>query len=145
MANLQSLSLDPLGQSAIDLGLEQIDALAKQDEILLKLDELTTQRLKRLSSTMSLSFKTVVEAAINYTYAYVIDSKISPSDLQKMLREQGNILFKIILSLETMKKLEYIGMSQAVSECAVIGINLLHDRLIIQDVVIEELESDSVE
>jgi hypothetical protein len=135
MANLQSLSLDPLGQSAIELGLEQIDILAKQEEIILKLDELTKQRLKRLSSSMSLSFRTVVEVAINYTYDYVKESKINPDDLPRIAQGQGDFPFKIILSLETLKKLEYIRMSQAVSECAVIGINLLHDRLIVQDVV----------
>jgi hypothetical protein len=135
MANLQSLSLDPLGQSAIELGLEQIDILAKQEEIILKLDELTKQRLKRLSSSMSLSFRTVVEVAINYTYDYVKESKINPDDLPRIAQGQGDFPFKIVLSLETLKKLEYIRMSQAVSECAVIGINLLHDRLIVQDVV----------
>jgi hypothetical protein len=135
MANLQSLSLDPLGQSAIELGLEQIDILAKQEEIILKLDELTKQRLKRLSSSMSLSFRTVVEVAINYTYDYVKESKINPDDLPRTAQGQGDSPFKIVLSLETLKKLEYIRMSQAVSECAVIGINLLHDRLIVQDVV----------
>jgi hypothetical protein len=134
MANLQSPIIDTLGQSAIALGLEQLDDYAAE-EITLELDDLTQQKLKRLAGSMSLSIKTIIESAINYTYAYITESKITPDDLPRTSLPKGSFQFKIMLSLETTKKMELIGMSQSINECAIIGTNLLYDRLIPQDIV----------
>jgi hypothetical protein len=134
MANLQSPALDALGQSAIALGLAQLDDNATE-EVILELDELTQQRLKRLAAIMSLSIKTIIESAINYTYSYITESKITPDDLPRTIPSEGSFQFRIILSLETTKKLELIGMSQSIAECAIIGTNLLYDRLILQDII----------
>jgi hypothetical protein len=133
MANLQSPALDALGQSAIALGLAQLDDHAAE-EIILELDELTQQRLKRLAASMSLSVKTIIESAINYTYSYITESKITADELPRAIPSKDSFQFKIILSLETTKKLELIGMSQSITECAIIGTNLLYDRLIPQDI-----------
>lgn len=135
MANLQSRAFDPLAQSAITLGSEQAKEWDELEEITLKFDELTKQKLKRLSSSMSLSIRTVIESAINYTYTYITEQKIAIGDLQNQGLAQGDFPLKIILGLETITKLERIGMSESISECAVIGINLLYDRLIPQDIV----------
>ena len=135
MANLQSRTLDPLAQSAIRLGSEQAKEWGELEEITLKFDELTKQKLKRLSSSMSLSIRTVIESAINYTYTYVTEQKIAIDDLRSQGLPQGDFPLKIVLGLETITKLERIGMSESISECAVIGINLLYDRLIPQDIV----------
>lgn len=135
MANLQSRAFDPLAQSAITLGSEQAKEWGELEEITLKFDELTKQKLKRLSSSMSLSIRTVIESAINYTYTYITEQKIAIGDLQNQGLAQGDFPLKIILGLETITKLERIGMSESISECAVIGINLLYDRLIPQDIV----------
>jgi hypothetical protein len=133
MANLQSPALSTLGQSAIALGLAQLDDHAAE-EIILELDELTQQRLKRLAASMSLSVKTIIESAINYTYSYITESKITADELPRAIPSKDSFQFKIILSLETTKKLELIGMSQSITECAIIGTNLLYDRLIPQDI-----------
>jgi hypothetical protein len=134
MANLQSPALDALGQSAIALGLAQLDDHAAE-EIILELDELTQQRLKRLAASMSLSVKTIIESAINYTYSYITESKITADELPRAIPSKDSFQFKIILSLETTKKLELIGMSKSITECAIIGTNLLYDRLIPQDII----------
>ncbi len=135
MTSRQSRSIDPLGQSAIALGGQQANDLAPLEEITLQLDELTKLKLKRLSSSMSLSIKTVIESAINYTYAYITESKLIADDLWTKGLPIGNFPFKMVLSLETTEKLERLGMRQSISECAIIGINLLYDRLIPQDTV----------
>ena len=75
MANVQFHTLDPLGQSAIELGLDQINALSPIEELTLEFDERTKQKLKRLSSSMSLSIRTFIESAINYTYAYAVETR----------------------------------------------------------------------
>jgi hypothetical protein len=75
---------------------------------------------------MSLSIKTIIEAAINYTYADIKNTQTPPDKLPT----RGDFPFKITLSIETQKKLEQIDMSDAISECAIFGINLLYDRLI---------------
>jgi hypothetical protein len=142
MANLQSPALDTLGQSAIALGLAQLDDHAAE-EIILELDELTQQRLKRLAASMSLSVKTIIESAINYTYSYITESKITADELPRAIPSKGSFQFKIILSLETTKKLELIGMSQSITECAIIGTNLLYDRLIPQDIPAVEVFTQS--
>jgi hypothetical protein len=135
MTNLQSRPIDPLGQSAISLGAQQANDLAPLEEITLQLDELTKQKLKRLSNSMSLSIKTVIESAINYAYAYITESKLIADEVNTKGLPIGNFPFKMVLSLETTEKLERLGMRQSISECAIIGINLLYDRLIPQDTV----------
>ncbi len=129
MTNFPTRAIDPLGQSAIELGLEQASQMAALEEITLQLDELTQQRLKRLSRSLSLSIKTIIESAINYTYAYITEGQPLPDDLQT---PKGDFPFTLILSLETVRKLENLGMSQSISECAIIGIQLLYERLIPQ-------------
>jgi hypothetical protein len=123
-----------LGQSAVVLGLQQASHLAPLEEVTLQLDELTKQKLKRLSNSMSLSIKTVIESAINYAYAHITESKLIAHDLQTERLPTGDFPFKMTLSLETTEKLERLGMRQSISECAMIGINLLYDRLIPQDI-----------
>jgi hypothetical protein len=135
MTNLQSRPIDPLGQSAIALGVQQANDLAPLEEITLQLDELTKQKLKRLSNSMSLSIKTVIESAINYAYAYITESKLIVDEVNTKGLPIGDFSFKMVLSLETTEKLERLGMRQSISECAMIGINLLYDRLIPQDTV----------
>jgi hypothetical protein len=135
MTNLQSRPIDPLGQSAIALGVQQANDLAPLEEITLQLDELTKQKLKRLSNSMSLSIKTVIESAINYAYAYITESKLIADEVNTKGLPIGDFSFKMVLSLETTEKLERLGMRESISECAMIGINLLYDRLIPQDTV----------
>lgn len=130
MADNQSKSPDTLGQSAIAFGLKPIDDLAPLAEITLRLDEPTKQRLKRLASSMALSIGTVIEVAINYTYACITEYALVADDLQTEELPIGNFPFKIVLALETTEKLERLGMSKSASECAIIGIKLLYDRLI---------------
>jgi predicted DNA-binding protein len=99
-------------------------------EITLRLDEPTKQRLKRLASSLALSIRTLIEVAINYTYAYITESSLVVDDLQTEELPIGDFPFKIVLALETTEKLKRLGMSNSASECAIIGINLLYDRLI---------------
>lgn len=133
MTNRQPQSIDPLVQSAIALGIQQANDSVPPEETTLQFDELTKLKLKRLSSSLSLSIRTVVESAINYTYTHVTESKLVADDLWIEGLSIGTFPFKIVLSLETTEKLERLGMRQSVSECAIIGINLLYDRLIPQD------------
>jgi hypothetical protein len=114
MTEMQSRSLD----------------LAPLAEITLRLDEQTKQRLKRLASSMALSIRAVIEVAINYTYACITEHDLGADDLQTKGLPIGDFPFKIVLSLETTEKLKRLGMSQAASECTIIGVNLLYDRLI---------------
>jgi antitoxin component of RelBE/YafQ-DinJ toxin-antitoxin module len=114
MTEMQSQSLD----------------LAPLAEITLRLDEPTKQRLKRLASSMALSIRAVIEVAINYTYACITEHDLGVDDLQTEGLPIGDFPFKILLALETTEKLERLGMSQSASECTIIGINLLYDRLI---------------
>ncbi|NJR67019.1 MAG: hypothetical protein HC772_19630 [Leptolyngbyaceae cyanobacterium CRU_2_3] len=135
MTNQPSRSLDALGQSAIALGVQQANHFAPLEEVTLQLDELTKQKLKRLSNSMSLSVKTIIESAINYAYAHITESKLVADDLNAERLPIGDFPFKMALSLETTEKLERLGMKQSISACAMIGINLLYDRLIPQDTV----------
>jgi hypothetical protein len=114
MTEMQSRSLD----------------LPPLEEITLRLDEQTKQRLKRLASSMALSVRAVIEVAINYTYACITEYDLVADDLQMEGLPIGDFPFKIVLALETTEKLERLGMSKSVSECAIVGINLLYDRLI---------------
>ena len=101
MANVQFHTLDPLGQSAIELGLESINALSPIEDLTLELDELTKQKLKRLSSSMSLSIRTLIESAINYTYAYAVETHKTSAELQTLMPMPGTFPVQISLSLET--------------------------------------------
>jgi|GEM_PF-2621640 len=101
MANVQFHTLDPLGQSAIELGLDQINALSPIEELTLELDELTKQKLKRLSSSMSLSIRTLIESAINYTYVYAVETHKTSAELQTLMPMPGTFPVQISLSLET--------------------------------------------
>ena len=89
MANIQFHTLDPLGQSAIELGLDSINALSPIEELTLELDELTKQKLKRLSSSMSLSIRTLIESAINYTYAYAVETHKTSAEFQTLMPMPG--------------------------------------------------------
>ena len=101
MANVQFHTLDPLGQSAIELGLDSINALSPIEELTLEFDERTKQKLKRLSSSMSLSIRTLIESAINYTYAYAIETRKTSAELQTLMPMPGTFPVQISLSLET--------------------------------------------
>jgi predicted DNA-binding protein len=114
MTEMQSQSLD----------------LAPLEKITLRLDEQTKQRLRRLASSMALSIRTVIEVAINYTYACITEYDLAADNLQTEGLPIGDFPFKIVLALETTEKLERLGMRKSASECAIIGVNLLYDRLI---------------
>ena len=101
MANVQFHTLDPLGQSAIELGLDSINALSPIEELTLEFDERTKQKLKRLSSSMSLSIRTLIESAINYTYAYAVETHKTSAELQTLMPMPGTFPVQISLSLET--------------------------------------------
>jgi hypothetical protein len=138
MTNVQFHTLDPLGQSAIELGLEQISALSPIEELTLELDELTKQKLKRLSNSLSLSIRTLIESAINYTYAYAIETHKTSAELQTLMPAPGSFPVQISLSLETTSKLERLDMAPFVTGFAIIGINLLYDRLIAPEIPIHD-------
>jgi hypothetical protein len=108
----------------------QLLDLAPLAEITLRLDEPTKQRLKRLASSMALSIRAVIEVAINYTYACITAYDLGADDLLTEGLPIGDFPFKIVLALETTEKLERLGMSKSASECAIVGINLLYNRLI---------------
>ncbi|MGI0493518.1 hypothetical protein ACN4EG_17180 [Alkalinema pantanalense CENA528] len=130
MNNLQSQSLDPLAQNAISMGIESINQTETLEKITLEFDQLSRHKLKRLANSLTLSVRTVIESAINYTCSYIIESDTTLNDL--WIDDLPNPTFpvKITLSLETTKKLEQVGMSQSINQCAIIGINLLYDRLL---------------
>ncbi len=94
------------------------------EEHTLKLDDLTKQKLKCLSNAMALSIRTLIESAINYTCAYAIETPKTSAELQTLMPTPGTFLMQISLSLETISKLERLGMSQFVSGCAII--RLIH-------------------
>jgi hypothetical protein len=99
------------------------------EEITLRLDEQTKQRLKRLANSMALSIRAVIEVAINYAYACITEYDLGADDLLTEGLPIGDFPFKIVLALETTEKLKRIEMSQSASECTIIGINLLYDHL----------------
>ena len=87
---------------------------------------------------MSLSIWTLIESAINYTYAYAVETHKTSAELQTLMPMPGTFLVQISLSLEATSKLERLSMSQFVSGCAIMGINLLYDRLIAPEIPIHD-------
>lgn len=122
-------SQDALGNIAIQEGTQQVGS-DDIEEVSLKFTDSEVKMLKKLTSSLALSVKVVIESAISYVYFYTKNQKLGVDQLPEYPQILGSNPFKLTLAAETAHKLEELGMTQKQSECAVTGIRLLYHQLI---------------
>jgi hypothetical protein len=130
---------------AIQEGIQQAEE-PPEETVTLKLSDPDAQMLKKLSASLSLSAKVMVESAMSYAYFYTqshsssderasssMDSKALQQNPDKPITPSADTPVHSLvlpLSLETRHKLDSLNMADDPSRCAVMGIRLLHDHLI---------------
>jgi hypothetical protein len=125
----QQSSQDTLQSIAIREGTQQIDR-DEIEEVSLQFTDSEAMMLKKLTSSLALSVKVVVESAISYVYFYTKDRNLKVDQLPEYRQTLGSRTFKLELATEIAHKLDELGMAHQLSECAVTGIRLLYHQLI---------------
>lgn len=120
---------DALQNLAVQEGTQHVD-IDEIEEVSLKFTDSEAMMLKKLTSSLALSVKVVVESAISYVYFYTKDRKLKVDQLPDYPQTLGSQPFKLVLAAETTHKLDELGMAHKLSECAVTGIRLLYHQLI---------------
>jgi|GEM_PF-2590409 len=120
---------DALGDIAVQEGTQQVSS-NDAEEVSLKFTDFEEKMLKKLTSSLALSVKVVVESAISYVYFYTKNRELKVDQLPEYPQTLGSSTFKLALAAETTHKLNELEMTQKLSECAVTGIRLLHNKLI---------------
>lgn len=123
------LAQDALQYLAVQEGTQHAD-IDEIEEVSLKFTDSEAMMLKKLTSSLALSVKVVIESAISYVYFYTKDRKLKVDQLPEYPQTLGSLPFKLALAAETIHKLDELGMAHKLSECAVTGIRLLYNQLI---------------
>ena len=126
---------DPLAQRAIEKGKENAKKSELEgNEITINLTKVDEDKLKKLMSRLALKPEVIVESAISLVNYYVVKERRNSVDqLEKKFLVNGNTdlgekpPMKLLLTLETRKKLEELNMDEKVPDCVRIGINLYDD------------------
>jgi hypothetical protein len=120
---------DALRDIAIEEG-TQIVNLNSTEEVVLKFTDREKTMLKKLTSSLALSVRVIIESAISYVYFYTQNQGLRVETLPEYPKVLGSHDFKLALAAETVYKLEELGMTQHLNECAIAGIHLLYNQLI---------------
>ena len=83
-----------------------------------------------LSETLSLSLETIVNLAIKYTLFYLQTKNIALTDIKGYPKRLGSCQIKVNLTGKTSSRIKKFNMAEQVTECAIIGINLLYKKLL---------------
>jgi hypothetical protein len=100
------------------------------EEVVLKFTDREKTMLKKLTASLALSVRVIVESAISYVYFYTQDRGLRVEALPEYPEVLGSHDFRLALAAETTHKLEELGMTQHLNECVVAGIHLLYNQLI---------------
>jgi hypothetical protein len=122
-------SEDALREIALQEGIQAVEKDAPE-EVSLQFTDSEATMLKKLTSSLALSVKVVVESAISYVYFYTKNRGLRIEQLPEYPDELGTTTLKLALAAETTHKLDELGMTQKLSECAVTGVRLLYHQLI---------------
>jgi hypothetical protein len=120
---------DALRDIAIEEG-TQIVNLNSTEEVVLKFTDREKTMLKKLTASLALSVRVIVESAISYVYFYTQNRGLRVEALPEYPKVLGSHDFKLALAAETAYKLEELGMTQHLNECVITGIHLLYNQLI---------------
>jgi hypothetical protein len=131
-------TLDPVIQLAIHDGLQQLkDSQNSAEKISLQLPETERNLLKEISESLALSGKVVIESAINYLYFYLTHHpELDPAkiletvDRPEQSDQPKTYHLSLHLDLETLQKLEILGLQSHVNSSVIMGIHLLHKKLV---------------
>jgi hypothetical protein len=100
------------------------------EEVILKFTEQEKTMVKKLTVCLALSVRVIVESAISYVYFYTRNRGLRVEALPEYPKVLGSHEFKLALAAETTHKLEVLGMTEHLNECAIAGIYLLYNQLI---------------
>ncbi len=120
---------DALQSTAVQEGLQLVD-WDDIEEVSLHFTDSEAMMLKKLTASLALSVKVVVESAISYVYFYAKDRDLNVDQFPEYPQSLGSRTFKLALAAETAHKLDELGMAHKLSECAITGIRLLYHQLI---------------
>lgn len=126
----QQATEDNLTERAISEGVQQTTEVGKAEEFTIKVTESQQKMVEELYSVLGLALRLVVNSAIKYAVFYAKNKGVPLEKLQGYPNSLGTHSLRVALTAETRAKLEDGGMTERISECVVVGIQLLHERLI---------------
>ena len=127
---IQQATVDNLTEQAIAEGVQQAHEVGKAEEFPLKVTESQLKMVEELYSVLGLALRVVINSAIKYAVFYAKNKGVPLEKIQGYPNSLGTHSLKVALTAEARAKLEDVGMTERISECVVVGIQLLHDRLI---------------
>lgn len=146
VSSQENQSQDFLVEQAIAEGNRQANEVEPELEAI-EFTDAEHKMLKKLAAALALSGTVLLESAISYVYFHKEDksllkkieeyskhhnqeAKESKDKIEESPKRSKPYTINLALALETSSKLEQMGMKNKINECVIVGINLLHKRLI---------------
>lgn len=147
VSSQENQSQDFQVEQAIAEGKRQANEVEPELEASLEFTDAEQKMLNKLAAALALSTKVLLESAISYVYFHKKDknllkkieeyskhhnqeAKESKDKIEEYPKRSQPNTINLALALETSYKLEQMGMKNKINECVIVGINLLHKKLI---------------
>jgi hypothetical protein len=119
--------------ATVKRALKQASATEKQpgyEPVTVKLTVSQLDKLKELSSTLAVADRFILNLAIRYAVTYSLKKKQSLENMEGFPKRFGNIPQEIEMTADTVMQLSEHDFMDKAKELAVIGLKLLHERLL---------------
>ncbi len=102
----------------------------QDDKIVVKLTESQEQKLNQLIEVTGLSLETILNLAIKYALYYTKIQQVDLAEVKDYPKKLGANLIEVSITGKTTARLQEANLYEQVDECAVVGIKLLHRKLV---------------
>lgn len=110
---------------------QQADETEEPEQVTIMVFESHEKMAKEVSNSLGLAFRVMLNSAIKYALFEAQRKGIKLNKFKEYPNSLGSHSLKLKVTAETRLKLKESGMTtEQLSECAVVGIELLHKRLI---------------
>lgn len=111
-------------------GLRQAYESELPDMSTIRVTEYQEKRAEELRKALGLAFGVVLNTAIKYALFQAKREGITVNQFEEYPNHLGSHSLELKVTAETLYKLKEAGMTHKLSECVVVGIQLLYERLI---------------
>lgn len=99
-------------------------------QLTIQLNESQEKMALELRKALGLGFEVTLNSAVKYALFYAQNQELSVIQLEEYPSLLGSQSLKIKVTSDTLDRLRESGATEQLSECVVVGIQLLHERLI---------------
>ncbi|MBD2777409.1 hypothetical protein [Iningainema tapete] len=109
---------------------QPINEVEKPTQFTIMITEAQENMAGAIRKALGLGFEVTLNSAIKYALFYAQNKQVSVSKLEEYPSSLGSHSLKIKVTPDTLHRLKESGATNQLSQCVVIGIQLLHERLI---------------